>query len=67
MLINDKIDVNTKEFRLSSLLYCGSVNNPIGLWIVNHVAKLFYPVERKSNFVCSSRKQIRITRKRFTI
>lgn len=53
--------VETLECRLSSTLFRGTVNSPIELWAVNHVAKLNYLVERKSNLLCASSKVIRTT------
>lgn len=66
MLVNDNADVDTLECRLSSLPCRGSVNSPSGLWAVNHIAKLCYLVERKSDLGCASSSLIRITRRRYT-
>lgn len=65
MLVDDNIDIDTLGYRLSPLLCRGSVNNPSGLWIVNHILKLYYLVERKSNFGYALSSQIRITRRRY--
>ncbi|GAA0856696.1 hypothetical protein [Aliiglaciecola litoralis] len=51
MLVNDNLDVDTLGYRLSPMLCRGSVNNLNELGIVNHFAKLYYLVERKSNTV----------------
>ena len=64
MLVNDNLDAETQGCRLSSWLFRGTVNRVIELYPVNHVAKLDYPVERKSDFDCASSSQIRITRRR---
>jgi hypothetical protein len=61
MLVADNLEVETLECRLSSKLFRGTVNSPIGLWTVNHIAKLNYQVERKSDSDCASSNQIRIT------
>jgi len=65
MFVSDNLDVDTLGCRLSPKLYRGSVNSSIELWTVNHIAKPCYPVERRSDFVCASSKQIRITRRRY--
>lgn len=67
MLVNDNIDIDTLRYRLSLLLCRGSVNSPVGLWTVNHIAKLYYLVERKTKAVCASSKQLRITRRRYAL
>ena len=54
MLVDDNLEVETLECRLSSKLFRGTVNSPSGLWTVNHVAKLNYLVERKSDSDCAS-------------
>lgn len=61
MLVDDNLDVETLECRLSSKLFRGTVNSSIGLWTVNHVAKLNYLVERKSDLISTSSLLIRIT------
>lgn len=67
MLVNDNLDVETLECRLSSKLFRGTVNSPIELGTVNHVAKLNYLVERKSNLLCASSTAIRTTRRRYAL
>lgn len=59
--------VETLECRLSSTFFRGTVNSPIELWAVNHVAKLNYLVERKSNLLCASSTVIRTTRRRYAL
>lgn len=66
MLVTDNIDIDTLGYRLSPLLCRGSVNSPRGLWAVNHALKLYYLVERKSDFDRALSDQIRITRRRYT-
>lgn len=61
MLVDDNLDVETLECRLSSKLFRGTVNSSIGLWTVNHVAKLSYLVERKSDLISTSSLLIRTT------
>ena len=66
MLVNDNLDVDTLGCRLSPLLCRGSVNSSIELWTVNHIAKLSYLVERKSDVEHTSSVKLRITRRRST-
>lgn len=61
MLVDDNLEVETLECRLSSKLFRDSVNSVNELYAVNHVAKLNYPVERKSDSDCASSNQIRTT------
>ena len=65
MLVDDNLEVDTLGCRLSPLLCRGTVNSPIELWAVNHVAKLSYLVERKTNLLCASSTAIRKTRRRY--
>jgi hypothetical protein len=67
MLVNDNLDVETLECRLSSKLFRGTVNSPIELGAVNHVTKLNYLVERKSNLLCALSTSIRTTRRRYAL
>lgn len=66
MLVNDNLEVETLECRLSPRLFRGSVNSPIELWAVNHIAKLSYQIERKSDFDSASICQIRLIRRENT-
>lgn len=50
MFVNDNFDADTLGCRLSPRHYRGTVNSPIELWAVNHIAKRSYLVERKSDF-----------------
>lgn len=67
MLVNDNLEVDTLGCRLSPSLCRGPVNSVNELYAVNHIAKLNYPVERKSNFDYASSDQIRITRRRYAL
>lgn len=63
MLVTDNLEVETLECRLSPRLFRGAVNRLIELWTVNHMAKLSYQIERKSDFDSASSCQIRLTRR----
>jgi len=67
MLVNDNLDAETLECRLSPKLFRGTVNSPIELWAVNHVAKLNYPVERKTELPRASSTAVRTTRRGYAL
>ena len=67
MIVDYNLEVETLECRLSSKLFRGTVNSPIELWTVNHIAKLSYLVERKSELTRASRASVRTTRRSYAL